>query len=96
MTTNNETRFTREREPAETQNERNKAEPEGRDLTRAKEVWKDGETTPSHPGGGKEPAGRVADAGDIGRGNISPYGLETQAEQVGGQTRDTGKGDHKN
>ena len=30
--------------------------------------------------------GRVADAGDVGRGASSPYGAESQADSVGGQT----------
>jgi hypothetical protein len=37
--------------------------------------------------------GRVADAGDVGRGATSPYGAESQADNVGGQTmrKSTGK-----
>ena len=69
--------------------ERTKANPDSSDLTDPKEVWKDGETTPG-PGKSKirrsGMLGRVADAGDIGRGASSPYGAESQADSVGRQT----------
>ncbi|MEY9102501.1 hypothetical protein [Sinorhizobium fredii] len=68
--------------------ERGKVNPDGKDLTDPKEVWKDGEMTPtqarSKPRTGM--LGRIADAGDIGSGTSSPYGAESQAESVGEQT----------
>jgi hypothetical protein len=76
--------------------ERRKTNPDSKDLIDPKQVWKDGEMTPS-PGSAEMQRsgmlGRVADAGDVGRGATSPYGAESQADNVGGQTKrkSTGK-----
>lgn len=69
--------------------ERRKAAPQNRDLETAKEVWKNGETTPSTdvPLAQTGPLGRVADAGDIAKGSPSPYGAEVQADVVGTYTK---------
>ena len=68
--------------------ERRKANPESKNLTNAKEVWKDGEMTPSRGKVGSQSGmlERVADAGDIGEGQPSPYSLESQVDEIGGQT----------
>ncbi len=78
----------------ETAHERTKAQPETKDLTDPQEVWKDAETTPAAKqarraaqGGG----GRVADAGDVGAGQASPYGTEAQADALARQTSRTGE-----
>ena len=73
--------------PPKLQEERRKAAPAADDLQDAREVWKNGEVAPSgdvpeRPQTG--PLGRVADAGDIGAGTPSVYGVETQADVVGG------------
>jgi hypothetical protein len=63
--------------------ERTNAEPDAEDLTDRKEVWKNGETVPSRrrtPQSGM--LGRVADAGDIGGGDPSPYESEVQSDAV--------------
>ncbi|WP_274423336.1 hypothetical protein [Chelativorans sp. YIM 93263] len=74
--------------------ERMKAQPDAQDLSDPKEVWKDLETTPAADvdeeiaeGG----AGRVADAGDVGVGQASPYGTEAQADALARQTKRTGE-----
>lgn len=64
--------------------ERRNAEPEARDLTDPKEVWKNGETAPARaPRPQSGMLGRVADAGDIGEGTPSPYDTEVAADAVG-------------
>lgn len=72
--------------------ERANAQPDTQDLSDPEEVWKDAETTPAADvdeeiaeGG----AGRVADAGDVGVGQASPYGTETQADALARQTERT-------
>lgn len=70
--------------------ERANARPDAEDLSDPKEVWKDAETTPAADrardatGGG---AKRVADAGDVGGGQPSPYGVEAQADALARQTK---------
>lgn len=68
--------------------ERRKAAPDAADMTDPKEVWKEGETTPSRDevgvaSGGR---GRVADGGDLDKGQPSPYSAESQADAVAKQT----------
>lgn len=65
--------------------ERNKADPSARDMSDPKEVWKDGETTPSRVRASRSGGDRVADAGDIGGGQPSPYSTETQADAIAGR-----------
>lgn len=73
-----------------TSHERQKANPDLDDLNDPEEVWKDAETTPM-PDEEDELArggqGRVADAGDVGGGQGSPYGTPAQADAVAKQTR---------
>jgi hypothetical protein len=73
---------------ANTRHERHKARPDAEDLTDPKEVWKNSETTPQRDlqESPSEPDGRVADAGDIGGGQPSPYEEEVQADAVARQT----------
>lgn len=73
---------------ADTRHERNKAETTANDLRDPKEVWSNSETTPEadRKKTGSGPAKRVADAGDIGGGQVSPYGTETQADALAEQT----------
>ena len=68
--------------------ERMKANPEAKDLQNPMEVWKNGTVVPSPTSGEPEfgPLGRVADAGTLGAGDTSPYGIEIQAEIISGQT----------
>lgn len=79
---------------AGSRHERHKASPTARELSEPEEVWKDAETTPQEDTreevaeGGR---GRVADAGDVGGPQTSPYGRETQADAVAKQTRRTKK-----
>lgn len=86
-----ETRLT-ETTRAERAHERMNARPEAKDLQDPEEVWKDAETTPASDRGAEEPAGggRVADAGDVGSGQASPYGTEAQADALARQTERTG------
>ena len=85
--TKSETKLT-ETTGADTAHERENARPEADDLKDPKEVWKDAETTPARDkrigrsGGGE----RVADAGDVGGGQASPYGTPAQADAVARQT----------
>ena len=67
--------------------ERTKANPEATDLENPKEVWEDGAMVPSPSSGELEtgPLGRVADAGTLGAGDTSPYGIEIQAEIISRQ-----------
>ena len=67
---------------------RSKANPEAKDLQNPREVWKDGAMAPSQTPGEPEtgPLGRVADPSTLGQGATSPYGIEIEAEIVGGQT----------
>lgn len=94
MTERNENADPRRERPRtmnpDTAHERHKANPDVGDVQDPDNVWADAETTPQRdrplpkrPGGGD----RVADAGDVGSGSTSPYGLDTQADQVGGQTK---------
>lgn len=72
-----------------TVHERRKANPDTEDMTDPKEVWKEGETTPSADRGGRAAtagSGRVADAGDLDKAQPSPYSTETQADAVARQT----------
>ena len=74
---------------AEPAHERRKANPDADDLTDPKEVWKDGETSPSRDRGSGARGGvrgRVADAGDLAEGQPSPYSTETQADALARQT----------
>lgn len=62
-----------------------KGDLEARDLSNPKQVWDDGEMTPMPSPAATLTArtgmlGRVADAGDLGRGNPLPYDLAVQAE----------------
>ena len=68
--------------------ERTKAAPDAEDMTNPREVWQEGETTPSPSRAGiaRGGRGRVADAGDLGNGQPSPYSTETQADAVARQT----------
>ena len=59
---------------------RMKANPEADDLSNPMQVWEDGEMTPSALGSRTGMLGRVADAGDLGGGDPSPYTLEVQEE----------------
>lgn len=72
----------------DTAHERQKARPEADDLKDPKEVWKDSETTPERDRAAKPVTGgeRVADAGDIGGGQASPYGTPAHADAVARQT----------
>lgn len=98
MTDNNTNADPRREQPRmnpDTAHERNKANPDAADMQDPENVWADGETTPQRdrplperPGGGD----RVADAGDVGSGSTSPYGLETQADKVAEQTKRDGDG----
>ena len=72
--------------------ERANAEPEARDLADPEEVWKDAETTPAADPARRQARGprkRVADAGDVGAGQASPYGTQAQADALARQTRRT-------
>jgi hypothetical protein len=78
--------------------ERRKAAPGASDLQTAKEVWKNGEVTPSKdtPAAAQSgPLGRVADAGDIGTGAPSVYGTEIAAEVAGTYSGSLGKAPKK-
>jgi hypothetical protein len=68
--------------------ERMKANPEAKDLENPKEVWEDGTMAPSPDLNEPEtgPIGRVADAGTLGAGDTSPYGIEIQAETIADET----------
>ncbi len=59
---------------------RMKANPEADDLSNPLQVWEDGEMTPSVLDSRTGMLGRVADAGDLGEGDPSPYTLEVQEE----------------
>lgn len=69
--------------------ERTKAQPDAKDLTEPEEVWKEAETTPTRDGDEEVASGgeRVADAGDVGAGQASPYGTEAQADALARQTQ---------
>ncbi|RWM82849.1 MAG: hypothetical protein EOR84_34275 [Mesorhizobium sp.] len=72
----------------DSRHERRKARPDADDLTDPEEVWKSSETTPQREAKEKtseEPDGRVADAGDVGGGQPSPYETEVQADSVAQQ-----------
>ncbi|WP_153020057.1 hypothetical protein [Paramesorhizobium deserti] len=69
----------------DTPQERRKAAPTRKDMRDPKKVWSGAETTPEDEPNG----GRVADAGDAGGGQPSPYDEEVQADTVGQQTRRT-------
>jgi hypothetical protein len=74
---------------AGTSHERRKADPDGKDMTDAQQVWNDAETTPAGDGGARIATGgrgRVADAGDVGEGQPSPYSTEAQADAIARQT----------
>ncbi|MER8408384.1 hypothetical protein NKH16_27575 [Mesorhizobium sp. M1307] len=62
----------------EPRHERQKARPDANDLTDQEEMWESSET--------EETDGRVADAGDVGGGQPSPYEPEVQADTVAKQT----------
>jgi hypothetical protein len=67
-----------------------KANPDAKDLFEAGGIAKDVETSPSptaRPAGKTGMLGRVADAGNLGQGNPSPYEAEIQADVVAGETR---------
>lgn len=72
----------------DTSHERMKARPDAKDLQDPKEVWKNGETTPTRERKGERSGmlGRVADAGDLGGVEPSPYPIEVQADSVGQQS----------
>lgn len=72
----------------DTAHERRKANPDTGDLADPKEVWKDAETTPSADRGAgiASGGGRVADGGDLGKSQPSPYSTETQADALAKQT----------
>ena len=79
---------------SDTRHERMKARPETKDLKDPEEVWKDAETTPAAERareGARGTPGRVADAGDVGAGQASPYGTEAQADALARQTERTGE-----
>ncbi|YBV98308.1 hypothetical protein M1D80_16125 [Phyllobacteriaceae bacterium JZ32] len=65
--------------------ERRKAAPTSKDMRDPDKVWSEAETTPEDEPNG----GRVADAGDVGGGQVPPYDEEVQADTVGQQTRRT-------
>ncbi|WEX09524.1 hypothetical protein [Chelativorans sp. AA-79] len=70
------------------------AEPDSEDLTDPEEVWEDAERTPADEEGERIAGGgakRVADAGDVGEGQASPYGTEAQADALARQTNRTGE-----
>jgi hypothetical protein len=72
-----------------TAHERRKANPDAKDMTDPKEVWKDGETTPAADrgsGGAAGRSGRVADAADLDKASPSPYSTETQVDALARQT----------
>ncbi|MCT7377022.1 hypothetical protein [Chelativorans salis] len=71
----------------ETAHERAKAQPDTEDLTGPEEVWKDAETTPARDRKRASGGDRVADAGDVGGGQASPYGTEAQADALARQTK---------
>jgi len=77
----------------DTAHERMNAEPEAEDLTNADEIWQDAERTPSagKPQTASGSARRIADAGDVGEGQASPYGTEAQADALARQTNRTGE-----
>lgn len=77
----------------EREHERTKARPDAGDLKDPEEVWKDAESTPARDGDTEVATGgeRVADAGDVGAGQASPYGTETQADALARQTERTGE-----
>lgn len=69
--------------------ERMKARPDAKDLQDPKEVWKNAEVTPARDAAQGERSGmlgRVADGGDLGSAEPSPYPLEVQADSVGQQS----------
>lgn len=59
---------------------RMKANPEADDLSNPMQVWEDGEMTPSVLDSRTGMLGQVADAGDLGESDPSPYTLEVQEE----------------
>jgi len=74
--------------------ERMHAEPEADDLKDADEVWQNAERTPAENEAQQATSGsarRIADAGDIGEGQASPYGTEAQADALARQTNRTGE-----
>lgn len=76
---------------ADDAHERRKANPDAADMADPKEVWKEGETTPSPDRGAAvaRGGGRVADGGDLDKAQPSPYSTETQADALAKQS--TGK-----
>jgi hypothetical protein len=65
--------------------ERMKADLDAHDVSDPKQVWDDGEMTPMPSPKAVMTTrtgmlGRIADAGDLGSGNPSPYDIEVQAE----------------
>ena len=80
---------------AETAHERMNARPDKKELGDPKEVWKNAETTPAADRAAEARdsgmAGRVADAGDVGAGQASPYGTEAQADALARQTNRSGE-----
>ncbi|MFC6488828.1 hypothetical protein [Nitratireductor sp. GCM10026969] len=78
---------------AEREHERMKARPDAEDLKDPEEVWKDAESTPARDRSAEVATGgeRVADAGDVGAGQASPYGTEAQADALARQTERTGE-----
>jgi len=66
-----------------------KAEPDAKELRDPKEVWENGETTPMPDAAQTNRsgmAGRVADAGDLGGVEPSPYPIEVQADSIAQQS----------
>ena len=73
----------------DTVHERRKANPNAKDMADPKEVWKAAETSPSPNRNASAETGghgRVADSGDVGKGQASPYSTETQADALAKQT----------
>lgn len=79
---------------SEAAHERRKANPDGKDMSDPRQVWREGETNPAPDprtevaGGGR---GRVADGGDLGSGQPGPYSTETQADALAKQTNRKGE-----
>lgn len=80
----------------EISNERRNARAQAADLRDPRSIWENAETEPmprsglpARPGGGE----RIADGGDVGAWETTPYDIPLQAEEVGRQTRQLRRGE---